>query len=450
MDWVPYEVLAETIARADIVLGIFGSSRKARMVIPNKVFEAALVGRAIVSADTPALREIFEHDRDLLLCAAQGQALAEAITLLADDADLRLRLGRSARELMRERFSEAALGRAWQGVLAGAQTPRGSAVPRVGVVVLAFNDAARTLACLHSLAGDPYPNLTTLVVDNGSVAAERDALEEGLRGRVDADFVALAENLGYAGGNNEAMRRLFAAGCDYVLILNSDTVVGSGAIAALVGAALSHHGAAPVGPRVCRDRPGASTASAGERYWRPILWAPRFLLRVRRRRQRPYPVGGVLGCALLIPRLLFERISGFDENLFAYYEEVELCLRARDAGFRPLVVPLAEVGHSGNRGFASGMTPLAAYLKARNLWLVGAARPGVRAPLTFVVGYAILITLSATLYAARGRFDVAAAMLRGARQGRAGNGGPPPAQLFAASGYPTVSGGGAAQREDVA
>ncbi len=447
VDWVPYQDLAGVIARADIVLGIFGSSRKARMVIPNKLFEAALVGRAIVSSDTPAVRELFESDRDLLLCAAEGRALAEAISRLAGDGDLRRRLGCSARDLMRERFSEAALGRAWREALAGPEAGR-TAMPRVGVAVLAFNDAARTLACLHSLAGDSYPDLTVLVVDNGSVAAQREALEDGMRGRIDADFVALADNLGYAGGNNQAMRRLFAAGCDNVLILNSDTLIGPGAIAALVEAAISHRGAAPIGPRVCRDRPGAATASAGERYWRPVLWAPRSLLRVRRRRQRPYPVGGVVGCALLVPRSLFERLGGFDENLFAYYEEVELCLRARNIGFVPLVVPLAEVGHGGSRGFGSGMTPLAAYLKARNLWLVGAGRLGARGPIIFVAGYAALIAISAALYALRGRLDVAQALLRGARDGRAGTSGPPPPELFAASGYPSGSGEGGEPRED--
>ncbi|MBI5506240.1 MAG: glycosyltransferase [Deltaproteobacteria bacterium] len=445
VDWVPYETLAEVIARADIVLGIFGSSRKARMVIPNKLFEAALVGRAIVSADTPAVRELFEADRDLLLCQPEGRAVAEAIARLAGDAQLRRRLGTSARDLMRERFSQAALGRAWREALAGPEARRAAAA-RVGVAVLAFNDAARTLACLHSLAGDPYPDRTVLVVDNGSVAAQRKALEEGMRGRIDAEVVTLPENLGYAGGNNEAMRRLFGTGCDYVLILNSDTLVGRGATAALVEAALGWRGAAPIGPRVCKGRPGAATASAGERYWRRVLWAPRSLMRVRRRRQRPYPVGGVVGCALLVSRSLFERLGGFDENLFAYYEEVELCLRARDAGFVPLVAPLAEVGHAADRGFVSGMTPLAAYLKARNLWLVGAGRLGASGPAIFVAGYAALIAASAALYAIRGRTQVVQALLRGAREGRAGISGPPPPELFAASGYPTAPcGGGDAQ-----
>ena len=58
VDWVDYDEMPARIRRADVVLGIFGSTEKARMVIPNKIYQAAQVGRAIVSADTPAPRGV--------------------------------------------------------------------------------------------------------------------------------------------------------------------------------------------------------------------------------------------------------------------------------------------------------------------------------------------------------------------------------------------------------
>jgi hypothetical protein len=64
VSWVPYGELGARIASADIVLGIFGSSAKAAMVIPNKVYEAAAMGCAVVTADTPAIREVFTSGRD--------------------------------------------------------------------------------------------------------------------------------------------------------------------------------------------------------------------------------------------------------------------------------------------------------------------------------------------------------------------------------------------------
>jgi glycosyltransferase involved in cell wall biosynthesis len=96
-DWVAYVGLPARIRRADVVLGIFGASVKARMVIPNKVYQAAQVGRAIVTADTPAIREVFRPGESIWAIAPEPEALASALRELARDAALRARLGDAAR-----------------------------------------------------------------------------------------------------------------------------------------------------------------------------------------------------------------------------------------------------------------------------------------------------------------------------------------------------------------
>ncbi|MFN2375648.1 MAG: glycosyltransferase [Candidatus Binatia bacterium] len=457
-DWVAYEELAARIATADIVLGIFGSSRKARMVIPNKVYEAAAVGRAIVTADSPAVREVFEDGRELVLCAADGLALADAITRLADPgtgAAERERLGGAARRRMQEGFSARALGRAWSVALAGPRAAMGVGANResegavtgrpterasqMGVVVLCFQDAQSTLACLHSLAADDEDDRIVLVVDNASSEAEKTRLADGIEGKLRVETLWLDRNLGYAGANNVALQQLFERGCESVLLLNSDTLVAPGTVRALAAAARGNRLAGPLGPRVVEGRPGGRPTSLGERYRAATLWMPRSLTRVRAHRHVPYPVGGVTGCALMIPAALYERIGGFDEGLFAYYEEVDLCLRAREAGFVPTVVPEAEVGHEGARGFAGGMTPLSAWLKARNLRIVGTRRTHGSGRALFTVGFHLLVTTSAAIYRARGRRDLAKALRDGARAGARGQTGPPPGELFAASGYGVTS-----------
>jgi glycosyltransferase involved in cell wall biosynthesis len=109
------------VAAADICLGIFGTTRKTQMVIPNKVYQAATVGRAVISADTPAAREVFTHGETAWLCpAGNPQALADAIRRLAGDVALRTRLGAQAARLMREQFSLAARGGRLAAILAGA------------------------------------------------------------------------------------------------------------------------------------------------------------------------------------------------------------------------------------------------------------------------------------------------------------------------------------------
>lgn len=85
-DWLAYEELPAKISSADVVLGVFGSSEKARMVVPNKVYQAAQVGRPIVTADTPAIREVFRPDESIVAIEPSPHALARKLRELADVA----------------------------------------------------------------------------------------------------------------------------------------------------------------------------------------------------------------------------------------------------------------------------------------------------------------------------------------------------------------------------
>jgi len=96
-DWVPYDELPGRIAAADVVLGVFGRSVKARMVIPNKIWQAAAVGSAIVTADTPAIREAFVPGESICTVEPTPRALADALLALARDPERRARLARGAR-----------------------------------------------------------------------------------------------------------------------------------------------------------------------------------------------------------------------------------------------------------------------------------------------------------------------------------------------------------------
>jgi GT2 family glycosyltransferase len=124
-----------------------------------------------------------------------------------------------------------------------------------------------------------------------------------------------------------------------------------------------------------------------------------------------------MGCALLVTRECFEAAGGFAEEIQVYYEDVDFCLAARAHGFGAVIAPHAVVRHDGMRGFAAGLTPWAAFLKARNPWLVVRRHGTPLTWLTFVPTYAALVLASAALYAARGRLDVVGALGRGVRAG---------------------------------
>jgi glycosyltransferase involved in cell wall biosynthesis len=103
---VPEAELPAEIARASVCLGVFGTSEKAARVVPNKVFQCAAAGRAVVTADTPAIRTAF-GDALVTVPAGDADALAAAIRSLRGNA--RLEAAERARGTFEERFSDAAL-----------------------------------------------------------------------------------------------------------------------------------------------------------------------------------------------------------------------------------------------------------------------------------------------------------------------------------------------------
>lgn len=295
-------------------------------------------------------------------------------------------------------------------------------------VVVTWEGGATTDRCVDSLRAQRVPPTEIIVVDNASSAAERRRLRQAVAARPGVRLVALDVNRQFAGGLNEGAHAAFAAGADRVLLLNNDTVVAPDALDRL-GAALDAVPTAGIaGPLVLDLGDPRRVLSAGERHLLPLLCVPRTLLRHRPRRQGPYPVGGVMGCAMLVTRACFLAVGGFDEAIGVYYEDVDFCVAARARGFGAVVEPAAVVYHDGLRGFASGLTPWAAYLKARNPWRLLRRRGGIGSWLTFIPTYAALVATSAVLYAVRGRLDVARALVRGAAAGLGGTGAPAPAR----------------------
>lgn len=117
---VPYTSLPERIARADLCLGIFGDTDKARRIIPNKVFQSMAMRKPVLTGDSLAIREIFTDGVHLSLCPmSDANSLAEAILRLRDDKPLRVMIAEGGYHLIKERFVPAVLGKEMKDFLQG-------------------------------------------------------------------------------------------------------------------------------------------------------------------------------------------------------------------------------------------------------------------------------------------------------------------------------------------
>ncbi len=114
--WVEYARLPEQLHACGCALGIFGTSAKAQRVIPNKVFQALACGAPVITADTPAVRELGE-DSPLLVPPGDARALADAVVRLARDASLRADVAARGRATYETRASEAILGARWRALI---------------------------------------------------------------------------------------------------------------------------------------------------------------------------------------------------------------------------------------------------------------------------------------------------------------------------------------------
>jgi len=118
IEWIEYDDLPREYWSAGCALGIFGTSDKAQRVIPNKAFHALACGAPLITADTPAARELLRDGENALLVeAGDPAALAEAMRRVAADPELAKVLSRGGRATYEERASEEVLGARWRSLL---------------------------------------------------------------------------------------------------------------------------------------------------------------------------------------------------------------------------------------------------------------------------------------------------------------------------------------------
>lgn len=214
-------------------------------------------------------------------------------------------------------------------------------LPLVSVIIVNWNGREQLESCLKSIRSCSYTNLEVIVFDNGSTDGSQSVVKESF------PFVRLIENnhnVGYASGNNLALN---VARGEYFFLLNNDATIEPSCIDQLLSAASDDDRTGILGCKVyvagARQR---TLEHAGAILYPTGYTANRgYLQQDLGQYDRICDVDYVFGAAMMIDKRVTNRIGFFDPMFPLYYEDTDLCQRAKKAGFRVVYVPMAIVHH---------------------------------------------------------------------------------------------------------
>jgi GT2 family glycosyltransferase len=219
---------------------------------------------------------------------------------------------------------------------------------RLSIVIVSYNAREALIDCLRSLgAAPPAIDHEIVVVDNAS--DDGSAAAAGAVPRV--KVIELPDNRGFAAANNAAIR---ATQSEFILLLNSDTIVPAGAVDALVKTLEADPAVGVVGPRLV-DAAGEPELSFGAMIspWNEYRQKHRSREWIARETAREQAVDWVSGACLAVRRKDAEAAGLLDERFFLYTEDVDFCHAIRRLGRKVLFTPVTTITHLRGQSRAS-------------------------------------------------------------------------------------------------
>jgi GT2 family glycosyltransferase len=248
---------------------------------------------------------------------------------------------------------------------------------KTAVILVNWNSYALTRDCILSLQQIPAEQLDILLVDNNSADGSGRELEQAFP---DIIYLQAAENLGFTGGNNLAINYALQKDYTYVLLLNNDTTVAPDFLEKLTCYLDEHPKVGAVQPLIYCEEPSRVIWNAGS-YYIDFIGQP--LVKKKLRKENPAIESGIqvdwiTGCAFLLRTDVLKKTGNLSDNMFMYFEDVDLSFRIRKLGYELHLVPAAEIWHVGGmsnkqtKKNAEGyVNPVVHYLNTRNrIWIL--------------------------------------------------------------------------------
>ena len=312
------------------------------------VLEAMAAGRPVVVPAAGGPAEIVTEACGVLYPPGDADAAARGLVRVLGDPERLREMGAAARQRAREHFSRAAARERYRDVVAPLLRPPPAVGSSALEIVTVTHDSAPELRALLASVERHLPGTRVVVVDSGSGDGSL-AVAREWQGSCEVVSVALGENVGFGRACNRGVAEVRGAA---VALLNPDVELLDGSLAALAAEAtrcrrlLAPVVVTPAGHRQDSVHPVPGRVAE---LLRAVVPYTRLPLRTLApwRASRPRRVGWAVGCAVVAETALLRGLGPFDERIFLYGEDLELGLRAGQAGIPTWFQPGARVLHHG-------------------------------------------------------------------------------------------------------
>ncbi len=241
----------------------------------------------------------------------------------------------------------------------------------VGIVIVTYNSARTIESCLDSVSAILYPNLEVVVVDNASTDNTKKIISKKNK---KITFLENKKNVGFAAGNNLGIEIFMKKGIEFILLLNPDTEVKPHIIenllepfqkkdVGIVGCAITYHNSDTIW-------------FAGGSFNKYFCYTKHTKMNrpVSLLNQKIKETVFITGCCMMVRRSVFEKIGFLDSSFGFYFEDVDFCLRAYEAGYICKIIEKPLVSHrvsssSGVEG-SNKLTPFKAFYYGRNPFFI--------------------------------------------------------------------------------
>lgn len=248
----------------------------------------------------------------------------------------------------------------------------------VAIIIVNWNRSNDTLECLSSLNGINYDNIKVFVVDNCSNDNSYDLFKSFVRQEMcnyRIELLRTKNNMGFAGGNNIAIKKAYVEHFDYIWLLNNDTVVNSNSLKKLIDVIDNNNDIGIVGSKIYYYKTkliwfagGCINTWKGKTSHLGLKDDETTSIKYNKNTEVDY----ITGCSMLFRRNLIKEIGLLNENYFMYYEEVEFNIKAYQKNWKILFVHDSIIYHkvSISSGGENNLAPILAYYDIRNGYML--------------------------------------------------------------------------------